>query len=120
MPRATATVVRSSKKTATIQTVDTDLVRVRATRRGFYAVRQATPDGIVRNEIIRNVDDVFDMDTHDMKPASDAREDATIIKTANGEFELPTWVELASEKVTAPQGHTTTFGKSAGTKTDVI
>lgn len=116
-----------------------DLVRVRAVSRGYYAVKEVMKDiitgkrQIVCNAIIRNVDDVFDMDTADMRtlPLGKARKGALSqnehphsseygvieIETERGQFELPSWVTLADESgvdVNAPEGHKTAFGKKEG------
>jgi len=117
-----------------------DLVRVRAVARGYYAVKDVEKDvrdnkrKIVCNAIIRNVGDVFDMDTADMRtlplgvPQADsltkkeyahssAEYGTTEIETERGQFELPSWVILADEsgiEISEPVGHQTTFGKKDG------
>lgn len=125
-----------------------DLVRVRAVARGFYAVKEVEKDirdgkrKLVCNAILRNVDDVFDMDTADMRtlPLGEIPPDGiggskgrgmgnhrekphageygtTEIETVRGQFELPSWVILADESgidVNAPEGHKTAFGKKEG------
>lgn len=123
-----------------------DLVRVRAMSRGFYAVRKVVEgtilgaDGglvegnsVAREEIMRNSGDVFLMDTTDMRkwPLGAAPRGAltkkeyphasehplVIIKTKRGQFELPSWVQLADDKggiINKPTGHQTKFGKMDG------
>jgi hypothetical protein len=71
-----------------------DLVRVRALERGQY--------GLDVDIIIRNPGEVFDMATSAMRVFPLAKgehpvEDATIIETPKGQFELPGWVELVEE-----------------------
>ncbi len=118
-----------------------DLVRVRAVSRGYYAVKDVEKDArdgkrrVVRNAIIRNPGDVFDMDTADMRtlplanktrpgaltekehPHAFGEAGTTEIETVRGQFELPSWVVLADEsgvEITEPTGHQTSFGKKEG------
>ncbi len=102
-----------------------DLVRVRATDRGYYGVREAVRDPrdnkrkIERNAVIKNVGEVFDMDAFDMRswplgPTRKTKDDThlspkqemphasenglTVIETERaGQRELPSWVVLAEE-----------------------
>lgn len=137
--------VESAKRQPPV-TYEPDLVRVRATARGYYAVREVMKDprtgksAVVRNDIIRNPGEVFEMDTADMRQLVDgqlaeipmgaignddgkrhvrefphASEFGVIeIETERGQFELPSWVTMADEsgvEVDEPTGHKTTFGK---------
>ncbi len=126
------------------QSYKPDLVRVRAMKRGFYGVRKVVegtilgPDGgltegfsTAREERIVNEGDVFLYDTADMRkwPLGDAPRGAltkkeyphasehplVIIKTKRGQFELPSWLQLADDKggiINKPTGHQTTFGRT--------
>ena len=94
-----------------------DLVLVRAVERGQY--------GLDIDIIIRNPGEVFEMATSAMRVFPLAKgehpiEDAVIIETDKGQFELPGWVELveAGEAVPAEamqsQGHKTSHGVHDG------
>lgn len=99
--------------------------------------RISTKQVIERDAIMRNEGEVFDMDTNDMrkwpltqygtfeendpqvlegiKKVGQPREmphgEAEIIKTASGQYELPSWVTLADgDDETGASGHTTRFG----------
>lgn len=136
----------SAAKQAPMPTYEPDLVRVKAIRRGQYAVREVMKhpgtlqNQIVRNAIIRNEGEVFDMDTADMRPfplreipgegiggalgeskgdhiekphASDVG--TIIIETERGQFELPSWVTIEDAvDLTAEAGHKLAFGKKEG------
>src|SRR5712671_4057960 len=71
-----------------------DLVRVRALEKGYF--------GIGIREVLRNPGEVFEMSTHVMRriplgPKEHPIEDAVVIETERGQFELPGWVELVGE-----------------------
>lgn len=83
-----------------------EVILVRATERGQY--------GLDTGIIIRNPGEVFEMATSAMRkfplgPKEHPIEDAVIIETERGQFELPPWVELAGEdeEPTDSQGHWT-------------
>lgn len=110
-----------------------DLVRVRAIQRGYYEVEEIIEvkqfDGtkkreLGRNNVIRNEGEVFSYDTNDMpawsslpKHKQDIRE---MVKTARGEFALPSWVTIASrrERETVASGHIKTFRDEGNIKKD--
>ncbi len=126
------------------QSYKPDLVRVRAMSRGFYGVRKVVEGTILsadgglaegfstaREERIVNEGDVFLYDTADMRkwPLGAAPRDAltkkehphasehplVVIKTKRGQFELPSWLQLADDKgaiINKPTGHQTTFGRA--------
>ena len=115
---------RRDGHTATVQPArPEDLVMVRATERGEYGWA------------IRNVGEVFEMDTKTMRtwPLADTLSedgktrkehpihgyDVVVVTTPLGEFELPPWVEIEDgESVTpeelVPHGHKTEFGVKDG------
>ncbi len=113
--------------------------------RGYYGVQEVVRDPrdnqrkIERNAVIKNVGEVFDMDTADMRtwplgPTKKTKDDnhlspkqemphagehgLTVIETERGQFELPSWVVLAEEAkyedTLVASGHQTVFGKKDG------
>ena len=103
--------VKVARKAPKVITIPPDPVAVRATQRGQY--------GIEGNAIIRNEGEVFEMDTRVMRKWPLAKkeipiEDAVIIETDLGQFELPGWVELAdpddvTENEVIARGHKSTW-----------
>lgn len=151
MPALAKRAVTKGIKAVRVQRIadpDLDLVHVKAKEQGYYGVREvihekhADPKDdkyfIGRDPIVRNVDEVFLMDTYDMK-RFETREDGTrwyldqkhldespmeirmpadteTVETERGAFALPFWVTKAEadEEVTQPQGNKTRHGVQNG------
>jgi hypothetical protein len=128
-PAKAVVVKRRPKPTLTYEP---EIVMVKALRRGYYGLqvvvdkkwkddqnRIHVEQEIGRDAVIRNEDEVFEMDTADMRKwplgkgehPHGSLEDTETITTESGTYELPSWVTYVNEKYeTEAVGHQKTFG----------